>query len=77
MQISGIDIPLTQRLFLLYKGNLSYNLGDTSKGDLFACDMNCTLVNNNIEELISECHCDVNYDVNDIVDIADGKKRLK
>ena len=71
LQISGIDIPLTQRLFLLYKGNLSYNLGDTSKGDLFACDMNCTLVNNNIEELISECHCDVNYDVNDIVDAAD------
>ena len=67
LQISGIDMPLNQRLFLLYKGNLSYNLGDTSKGDLFACDMNCSLVNNNIEELISECQCDINYDINDII----------
>ena len=74
LQISGIDIPLSQRLALLYKGNASYNLGDTSKGDFFACDMNCSLVSNNIEELISECECDVNYDVNELINTADEIK---
>ena len=76
LQISGIDIPLKQREFLLYKGNLSYNLGDTSKGDFFACGINCSLVNNNLEELISECECDIKYDINTLIDEADEIKEM-
>ena len=71
LQISGIDIPLNQRQYLLYKGNLSYNLGDNSKGDFYACNINCTLINNNIDELISECECDIHYDINELINTAD------
>ena len=63
LQISGIDIPLTQRKYLLYQGNSSYNLGVQTKGNLFACDINCTLVKNIPEELSAECECDIEYDL--------------
>ena len=63
LQIDGIDIPLNKRNYLLYKGNLSYNLGDISKGDLYACNLECTLINNNPETFTSECSCDINYDL--------------
>ena len=71
LQISGIDIPLTQRMYLLYQGNISYNLNVPSKGNLFACDTNCTLVNNIPTELTAECECDIQYEIADFVINAD------
>ena len=76
LQISGIDIPLNERLYLLYKGNLSYNLGDPMKGNLFACDINCSLVKNIPEELTSECECDIEYDINKFIEKADDIKEM-
>ena len=71
LQISGIDIPLTQRKYLLYQGNTSYNLDVPTKGDLFACDTNCTLVKNNPGELTAECECDIQYEIVDFIINAD------
>ena len=71
LQISGIDIPLTQRMYLLYQGNISYNLNVPSKGNLFACDTNCTLVNNIPGELTAECECDIEYEIVDFITNAD------
>ena len=76
LQISGIDIPLNQRLYLLYKGSSSYNLGDTSKGDLYACNVNCTFLENNAEALTSECECDVNYDIETLINTANEIKEM-
>ena len=67
LQIEGIDIPLNKRNYLIYKGNLSYNLGDISKGDLYACSVECNLINNNPENLTSECSCDINYDITNFI----------
>ena len=74
LQISGIDIPLNQRLYLLYKGSQSYNLGDTSKGDFYACNLNCTFIENDIEKLTSQCECDINYDISVLIETADEIK---
>ena len=70
--IDGIDVPLNERLYILYQGNLSYNLGDPSKGDLFACNINCTLVNNYPENYTAECACDIKYDINSFKTEVDG-----
>ena len=74
LQIEGIDIPLNIRNFLLYKGNLSYNLGDFSKGDLYACNVECSLVNNNPKNLSSECECELNYDIINFKTVVDKKE---
>ena len=70
--IDGIDVPLNERLYILYQGNLSYNLGDPSKGDLFACNINCTLVNNYPENYTAECACDLKYEISDFITEVDG-----
>lgn len=70
--IDGIDVPLNKRLYILYQGNLSYNLGDSSKGDLFACNINCTLVNNYPENYTAECACDLKYDISTFISDVDG-----
>ena len=74
LQIEGIDIPLNVRNFLLYKGNLSYNSGDFTKGDLYACNVECTLVNNNPKNLSSECECELNYDITNFKSVVDKKE---
>ena len=63
LQIDGIDIPLNIRNYLLYQGNLSYNYGDINKGDMFACNVGCTLISNNPKKLSSECSCELKYDM--------------
>ena len=81
LQIEGIDIPLNKRKYILYQGNSSYNLGDSSKGDLYACNMNCSLINNYPENSTSECMCNLNYDsqtfFEDIDDIEENNKKLE
>ena len=72
LQMSGIDIPLNERQYLLYKGSFSYNLDDITKGDLFACDVNCTLINNNPNEFLSECECDIEYDIDNFRENVDN-----
>ncbi len=77
LQIEGIDIPLNKRKYLLYQGNSSYNTNDTSKGDLFACNVDCTLINNSPSNFSSECACEVNYDIDNFMDYADDKENAR
>ena len=81
LQIEGIDIPLNVRNSLIYKGNLSYNLGDTTKGDIYACSAQCSLIYNNPLEYTSECECDLNYDIENfksyVNDIEEAKANNK
>ena len=72
LQIEGIDIPLNIRNYVIYKGNLSYNLGDITKGDIYACSVQCALINNNPVEYISECECDLYYDIDNFKSYVDN-----
>ena len=74
LQIEGIDIPLNKRKYLLYQGNSSYNANDTSKGDLYACNVNCTLISNSPSNFSSICACDLNYDIEHFKQFADDKE---
>lgn len=64
LQFSGIDIPLNQRQYLLYKGHTYNSDNNQATGDLYACNINCTITNNNLQKFISECECDIDYDIN-------------
>ena len=72
LQIEGIDMPLNKRKYLLYQGNLSYNLNDSNKGDLYACNVQCTLIDNNPENYTSECACDLYYDIKNFIKYANN-----
>ena len=74
LQIDGIDVPLNIRNYLLYQGNLSYNYGDIYKGDMFACNVGCTLISNNPKKFSSECSCELNYDLQNFKSYANEKE---